>query len=88
MWLGLLGHHVIGTFFIESELNVQKYGKMLAQRILPGLRKVRRLQQVFYTLDRVFSHTACTNVAYLNPNLPQRWIGKFGPGYNNNHQTG
>ncbi|KAJ3663148.1 hypothetical protein Zmor_007456 [Zophobas morio] len=39
---------------------------MLAQQILPGTRRVRHLQQVFYIQDQISSHTACINVVYLN----------------------
>ncbi|KAJ3648397.1 hypothetical protein Zmor_020202 [Zophobas morio] len=39
---------------------------MLAQQILPGTRRVRHLQQVFYIQDQISSHIARINVVYLN----------------------
>ncbi|KAJ3646253.1 hypothetical protein Zmor_023847 [Zophobas morio] len=43
---------------------------MLAQQILPGTRRVRHLQQVFYIQDQISSHTARINVVYLNQYFP------------------
>ncbi|KAJ3656645.1 hypothetical protein Zmor_015702 [Zophobas morio] len=52
---------------------------MLAQQILPGTRRVRHLQQVFYIQDQISSHTARINVVYLNQYFPAMLEWKVSP---------
>lgn len=79
VWIGILGHNIIGPFFIDACLNAEKYGLMLQNRILPAIEAVQPLNRTFYMQDGAPSHTALRNRELLSATFGDRWIGKFGP---------
>lgn len=80
VWLGILGPHIIGPFYIDGNLNGDKYLEMLQQQIYPEIQRVmaNRLGDVWFQQDGCPSHYTRAVTQFLNEHFPNRWIGRGG----------
>lgn len=84
VWSGILGNTVIGPFFIEGNLNGEKYLDLLVNDIVPAMRVAAAAQNipwtdVYFQQDGAPPHYSLLVRAYLNTTFPNRWIGRLGP---------
>ncbi|XP_033214085.1 uncharacterized protein LOC117171141 [Belonocnema kinseyi] len=81
VWCGMLDDKIIGPFFIEGTLTVEKYVALLAEEVGPAL--VDALdggdEEIIWQQDRAPAHTAHQVRNLLNEMFDRRWIGKFSP---------
>jgi len=40
VWCGIIGHHIVGPFFINGNLTSPRYLELLQQRVIPRLRQI------------------------------------------------
>lgn len=80
VWLGILGQHIIGPFYIDGNLNGDKYLQMLQEQICPGIQRVMgdRIENVWFQHDGCPSHCTRAVTNFLNTQFPNRWIGRGG----------
>lgn len=80
VWIGILGHHVIGPFYIDGNLNGEKYLQLLQQQVYPEIQRVRggRTDDVWFQQDGCPSHCTRGVIDFLNAHFPNRWIGRGG----------
>lgn len=75
VWAGILGDNIIGPFFIDGNLNANKYLEMLQTQIIPAVRNVRlNLDNVWFQQDGCPAHNARIVRAYLEEIFPNRVI--------------
>ena len=75
---GIVGHHIIGPYFIDGRLNERKYRRLL-RRALPVLMEDLPLnlrQVMWYQHDGFPAHNAIVARNSLNQQFPNRWIGR------------
>lgn len=78
IWAGILNHHIIGPFIIEGTLNGEKYLELLQEQIIPRIREVAIVDNVWYQHDGCPSHFVRPVTNLLNETFPNRWIGRGG----------
>lgn len=81
LWGGIVGDRVIGPYFIEGNLNSEKYLTLLEDHLDDMLHNVPEIvrEQMWWMQDGAGAHTALTVRAALNRRFPERWIGLHGP---------
>lgn len=80
VWLGILGHHIIGPFYIDGNLNGEKYLELLQHRIYPEIHRImgNRIGDVWFQHDGCPSHYTRDVIHFLNTHFPNKWIGRGG----------
>lgn len=79
VWAGIIGNNVIGPFFIDGNLNGQRYLELLQNQIIPSLQQLPvDFQQIFYQQDGCPAHNTVAVQAYLNDTFPNRVISTRG----------
>lgn len=81
VWCGLLGERLVGPFFIDGNLNQERYHQLLAEDIENFLDELplAELNRVYFQQDGAPPHNARINVNWLNAKFGGRWIGTNGP---------
>lgn len=84
VWAGILKNEIIGPFFIEGNLNAEKYLQLSIDEIVPAMRVSAQNQnipwnQVHFQQDGAPPHYAVMVRTYLNEIFRNRWIGRGGP---------
>lgn len=81
VWVGVIEDRLVGPFFIDGELNGQKYLHMYKEFIVPALRSIEGNDPIiWFQQDAAPSHFTNAVTAYLDLEFPGRWIGRGGPG--------
>lgn len=78
VWAGILGHNIIGPFFIEGNLNSEKYCNLLENEVCPTIARLVNLENVWYQHDGCPAHYTRNVMNILNVTFPDRWIGRGG----------
>lgn len=81
VWIGILEDHVIGSEFLEQNVNANNYANFLLHRLdelLEDIPLAERLQIIFQQ-DGHPAHTSCLARNILYKKFPERWIGVHGP---------
>lgn len=84
VWAGILGDEVIGPFFINGNLDGDKYILLLHHQIVPAMQASAARQnipwtEVIFQQDGAPAHYAVLVRRYLDLIFPNRWIGRLGP---------
>ncbi|XP_046434517.1 uncharacterized protein LOC124186678 [Neodiprion fabricii] len=81
VWLGAIGNRLIGPFFIDGNLNGEKYLWLLRERIVPALRLIEEEigEPVWFQQDGAPPHFTRAVRDYLDQQFPGRWIGRGSP---------
>lgn len=80
VWVGVVGDHLIGPFFLPLRLNGQTYLDFL-QEELPTLLEDIPLQlrnEMWFMHDGAPAHFSLVARQFLNAHYPNRWIGRGG----------
>lgn len=80
VWAGILNNTLIGPFFIDGNLNAQKYETMLRDEIVPEIRRKsgENFENIWFQQDGAPAHFGREVVRFLNENFPNQWIGRRG----------
>lgn len=80
VWAGIVGHHVVGPFFIDGTLNTQKYLELLDDQVLPAIRALpgMNLNRVWFQQDGCPVHNAREVREFLGNTFPGRVIAGYG----------
>lgn len=80
VWAGLLGNHVIGPFFIDGNLNGQKYLELLQNQVLPTVRALPdiNMETIWFQQDGCPCHNTLQVRDFINNTFPDRVIGLHG----------
>lgn len=79
VWAGVVGNNIIGPFFIDGNLNGQRYLELLQNQIIPELQQLPvDIQQIWYQQDGCPSHNAVSVQEYLNDTFPNHLISTRG----------
>lgn len=84
VWAGILGGRIIGPFFIDGNLNGEKYLNLLQDSIVPAMVDAAEDQnidfdEVYFQQDGAPAHYARAVRDFLDETFPGRWIGRGGP---------
>lgn len=81
VWGGILGHRVIGPFFIEGNLNANKYAEFLQDHLEDLLEDVPlgARRRMWLQHDGAPAHSSALVREWLTRNFEGRWIGRHGP---------
>lgn len=77
-WAGIIAGHIIGPFFIEGNLNGDRYLELLRERIFPAITQLG-IEEIWFQQDGAPPHNTRAVTELLNQRFPRRWIGKNGP---------
>lgn len=84
VWCGIIGEHIIEPFFIEGNLNCDKYLQLLQSDIIPiqlfpSVNNPNVIaENVWFHQDGATLHYARIVRICLNQIFPERWIGRRG----------
>ena len=79
VWMGVVGHHIIGPIFFEGNLTGQRYLDFLQHEIENLINNLPNYQNLYFQQDGAPPHNARITTQYLNYRFPNRWIGTNGP---------
>lgn len=51
VWAGMIGTHIIGPFFIEGNINTDRYLQLLQEEVVPAIRRVEEITGVCVILS-------------------------------------
>lgn len=80
VWCGMLDSRLIGPYFIDGNLNQEKYHTLL-EEIVDNLEElpIAQYAQIYFQQDGAAPHNALINTQFLNRQFDRRWIGTYGP---------
>ena len=77
--IGILGNQIIGPFFIDGNLNAEKYLNLLRDEIIPTLRRLNiNLNRIWYQQDGCPAHNARAVCEFLQETFPDKVISTQG----------
>ena len=82
VWCGIWDDTIIGPFFIQGNLNGQRYRDLLEQQVWPQLEPLLDANadvDPYFMQDGAPAHSAQIAKHWLDENFPNRWIGTYGP---------
>jgi hypothetical protein len=75
VWAGILGNNIVGPFFINGNLNGERYLQLLQQQILPAIRNLNvNLEEIWFQQDGCPAHNARQVQSVLAETFPGRLI--------------
>jgi hypothetical protein len=77
VWLGILGNKIIGPYFIEGNLNQDKYLDLLITEVGPAIADYPG--SIIFQQDGAPAHSTKAITGFLNETFPNSWIGRYGP---------
>jgi hypothetical protein len=77
-WCALSSHGIIGPYFFDGIVTAEKYVDMLDSFFLPTLFSHSYGVYSYFQQDGAAPHTCAMTAAFLNWQLPYRWIGAGG----------
>lgn len=77
----LLGHRLIGPFFIDGSLNQFNYHQLLSEDVERVLDEIplAELYEVYFQQDSATPYNAQITVGWFNRHFNEEWIGTYGP---------
>lgn len=86
VWAGIVGNHIIGPFFIEGNLNGDRYLALLQNDVIPTLANLYPdpgnpqvpMNTIWFQQDGAPPHYQRNVRQYLDAIFPNRWIGRRG----------
>lgn len=78
LWCGLIDNKLLGPYFIQGNLNAQKYVDIL-EDMIDNLPLQFRQNRVWFQQDGAGPHNAAYVRNYLNETFPASWMGTRGP---------
>ncbi|VEN42073.1 unnamed protein product, partial [Callosobruchus maculatus] len=86
VWAGIVGNHIVGPFFIDGNLNGDKYLELLQNYVVPTLANLHPdpanpqvpANTIWFQQDGAPPHYQMNVRQYLNQIFPNRWIGRRG----------
>lgn len=80
VWAGIINETIIGPFFIDGDLNAEKYENMLRNEIIPKIREVTNddFASTWFQQDGAPAHYGRNVRAFLDEEFQGRWIGRRG----------
>lgn len=80
VWAGVFRDRIIGPFFIDGNLNGEKYLEMLTNQIVPAIQEIAgdEFDNVWFQQDGAPPHYRNIVRDYLNGTFENRWIGRRG----------
>ena len=78
VWAGLINNRLIGPFFIDGNLNANKFLRLLRDHIIPEIEPLN-IENIWFQMDGAPAHSCRIVTNYLNDVFGERWIGRFGP---------
>lgn len=86
VWAGIVRNHIVGPFFIDGNLNGNKYLELLQNNIVPTLTNLYPdpanpqvpANVIWFQQDGAPPHYQINVRQYLNQIFPNRWIGRRG----------
>lgn len=86
VWAGIVGNHIVGPFFIDGNLNGDKYLELLQNNVVPTLTNLYPdpanpqvpANNIWFQQDGAPPHYQINVRQYLNQIFPNRWIGRRG----------
>lgn len=80
VWAGLCQRCIIGPFFIDRNLNAEKYLNLLQNQIIPTIQNsfAEDMQNVWFQQDGATPHYAIRVRQFLDRTFPNKWIGRRG----------
>lgn len=79
VWAGIIGNQIIGPFFIDGNLNGNRYLQLLENNIIPAIRERFNINDVWFQQDGCPAHNTRNVTNFLNRLFRERWIGNAGP---------
>lgn len=81
VWVGIIGDHLVGPFFLPSRLDGSYYRKFLETELAILLESVPLFlrKHMWFMHDGAPAHFFGSVKEYLNKIYPLRWIGRGGP---------
>ena len=79
VWCGMVGDNIIGPFFIQGNLNGERYLELLQTEIVPAIQNLfpgEEFGEVWFQQDGAPPHYSVIVRDYLNVTFPNRWIGR------------
>lgn len=75
VWAGILGDNIVGPFFIDGNLNAERYLQLLQQNVIPAVRNRNvNFDEIWFQQDGCPAHNARQVREYLNTIFPERLI--------------
>lgn len=79
VWAGILGNSIIGPFFINGNLNADKYLELLRNQIVPAVQRLNiNFDDIWYQQDGCPAHNAIRVQQFLETTFPNRIISGKG----------
>lgn len=78
VWVGIIGNHIVGPFFIDGTLTKEKYMDLLISEVGPALENIRVNGEIIFQHDGAPPHSARDISDFLNEAFPNGWIGRHG----------
>lgn len=80
VWAGLIRDRIIGPFFIQGNLDGERYLDLLINDIVPAIQEITSddFNEVWFQQDGAPPHYRNIVRDYLNVTFPNRWIGRRG----------
>ena len=80
VWAGIFNGQKVGPFFIEGNLNGQKYETMLREEIVPAIQALtnNQMDEIYFQQDGAAPHYSRSVRRYLDQLFRDRWIGRKG----------
>jgi hypothetical protein len=79
VWAGIIGHNIIGPFFIAGNLTSELYLELLREHVIPqlGILYPNR-RDIWFQQDGAPAHFGLQVRQFLDREFPNRWIGRRG----------
>lgn len=80
VWAGIVNNRIIGPFFIDGNLDAEKYEAMLRNDIVPAITEIvgDDFENTYYQQDGAAAHYGRDVRDYLDHVFHNRWIGRRG----------
>lgn len=79
VWLGVIGHTVIGPIFFHRPLNGEMYLEFLQNQIEHSINNLQENENLIYQQDGAPAHNSRIVANYLNERYGENWLGTNGP---------
>lgn len=78
VWAGIIGHHVIGPYYFDKNVDAESYLNLLGNYVVPELHILGyNERKVVFHQDGAPAHFSKTVTNWLDENFDQ-WIGRGG----------
>lgn len=79
VWAGIINDNIIGPFFVNGTLTMERYLNLLSQNVVPTLQAIYpNNNNLWFQHDGAPAHFGVVVRNYLNNVFPNRWIGRRG----------